>query len=77
MLFQPILDNFECVVFDSSQTTSGWPLDQLGEEEIINYSLRYDIGGPNIEYWGEEDWEEAIDEVFSEYADAWRRLADL
>lgn len=62
----------------SSQTTSSWPF--MGSDEgtnLLNLQANYDVNFPTIFTSLESPWEESMEKVLIEYADAWRRLAIL
>jgi len=80
MKLQLIFDRPVFTPGPSSQTVSSWPLvSREGNERIIGGSVGHfiDIGSPIIRAPKEQTWDEVMEEVLFEYAEAWKRLATL
>jgi len=77
-MLQQIFDKPNILPGPSSQTTSSWPLVLKEEDEqIIGHSVGHAVGSPTIQPPKEETWDEVMEKVLAEYAEAWKKLAAL
>ncbi len=77
-MLQPIFDKQNMLPGPSSQTSSIWPLVlREGDEQITGHSVDHAAGSPVILATRERTWDEVMEEVLDEYAEAWERLAAL
>lgn len=77
-MLQRIFEKPNILPGPSSQTTSSWPLVlKERDEQITGHSIGYTAGNPTIRPPKERTWDETMEKVMLEYAEAWKRLAAL
>ena len=79
MLRGPAFPELDVRPGPSSQTTTSWPLLLRLEngERVIAESVSLDAGGFSIQPARQETWDEVMEKVLRDRADAWERLAAL
>lgn len=77
-MLQRVFDKVNIAPGSWCQTTTTWPLIlRIESEQITSQSVGHAVGSPTIQAPREETWDEITQEILSEYAEAWERLAAL